>query len=57
MAKAPKGRDYTPPNERQLQGLQDLIQMITLMQSTMERDAPEEYAKMMEQAKQFERRK
>ncbi len=57
MAKAPKDGAYTEPTDRQLQGLKDLIKMVTLMQTTMQREAPEEYTKMVEQSKQYERRK
>jgi hypothetical protein len=57
MAKAPKDRPFSKPTEEQLQGLQELIKMVTLMQTTMQREAPEEYAKMIEQSKQYERRK
>lgn len=57
MAKAPKERDFVEPTDRQLRGLQDLIKMVTLMQTRMQQEAPEEYAKMLEQAKQYEQRK
>lgn len=49
MAKEPKNQGYTQPNERQVEGLKQLIQMITRMQNTMQQEAPEEYAKMIEQ--------
>lgn len=57
MAKKPKGREFVEPNERELQGIQQLIQMVAAMQIKMQEEAPEEYAKMMEQAQQYERRK
>lgn len=50
MAKQPKSQGYTPPTERQVEGLKQLIQMITRMQTTMEQEAPEEYTKMVEQS-------
>ncbi len=55
MAKREKG-GYREPNEREAEGLRQLIAMAQQMQQLAQQQDPEGFARMMEQAQQQDRK-
>ena len=55
MAKREKG-GYREPNEREAEGIRQLIAMAQQMQQLAQQQDPEGFARMMEQAQQQDRK-
>ena len=59
MAKEPKKRqkeDFPPPNERELEGMKQFIQMALILKQQLQQSNPERFAQIMQRAAQLKRR-